>query len=100
MRWWGKNGLRGQNDCEQEISNQCGRLLSSVIIYYTSALLSRLLQKYEVSGNTRGLESIRHLSPVARQHTFLNGHYTLISEGRELDLDSLIERLTLISDEK
>ncbi|AYP92994.1 hypothetical protein CQB49_19935 [Salmonella enterica] len=41
----GQKELTGQNDLELEISNQCGRLLSSVIIYYNSALLSRLLQK-------------------------------------------------------
>lgn len=46
------------------------------------------------------LESIRRLSPVAWQHIFLNGHYTFISEGRELDLDAMIEGLALISDEK
>lgn len=96
----GKKELTGQNDLELEISNQCGRLLSSVIIYYNSALLSRLLQKYEASGNTGGLESLRRLSPVAWQHIFLNGHYTFISEGRELDLDAMIEGLTLPSGEK
>lgn len=29
------------------------------------------------------------------QHVFLNGHYTFISEGKELDLDAMIEGLTL-----
>lgn len=93
----GQKELTGQNDLELEISNQCGRLLSSVIIYYNSALLSRLLQKYEANGNTRGLESLRRLSPVAWQHIFLNGHYTFVSEGGELDLDAMIEGLALPS---
>lgn len=93
----GKKELTGQNDLELEISNQCGRLLSSVSIYYNSALL---LKKCGASGNTRGLESLRRLSPVAWEHIFLNGHYTFISEGRELDLDAMIEELGLPSDEK
>lgn len=46
----GRKELTGQNDVELEISNQCSRLLSS---YYNSALLSRLLQKYEATGNSR-----------------------------------------------
>lgn len=62
---------------------------------YNSALLSRLLQKYEDVGNTRGLALLRRMSPVAWQHIFLNGHYTFISEGKELDLDAMIEGLTL-----
>ncbi|ECG1391232.1 TPA_asm: transposase [Salmonella enterica subsp. houtenae serovar 45:g,z51:-] len=68
----GQKELTGQNDLDLEISNQCGRLLSSVIIYYNSALLSRLQQKYEADGNTRGLESLRRLSPVAWQQRALH----------------------------
>ncbi|ENN9849227.1 hypothetical protein ACAP77_004540, partial [Salmonella enterica] len=48
-------------------------------------------------GNTLGLESLRRLSPVAWQHIFLNGHYTFVSEGGELDLDAMIEGLALPS---
>ncbi|WP_148245201.1 Tn3 family transposase [Enterobacter asburiae] len=96
----GKKELTGQNDIEIEISNQCGRLLSIVIIYYNSALLSRLLQKYESNGNSRGLSFIRRMSPVAWRHIFLNGHYTFVSEGKEIDLDAMINGLTLTSDEK
>ncbi|EAN1870869.1 Tn3 family transposase [Salmonella enterica] len=51
----GKKELTGQNDVELEISNQYGRLLGIIIIYYNSALLWRLLQKYEDVGNTRDL---------------------------------------------
>lgn len=91
----GKKELTGRNDIELEISNQCGRLLSIVIIYYNSALLSRLLQKYEATGNTRSLEFLKRMSPVAWQHIFLNGHYTFISEGKEIDLDAMIDGLTL-----
>ncbi len=93
----GKKELTGQNDIELEISNQCGRLLSIVIIYYNSALLSRLLQTYEATGNTRGLEFLKWMSPVAWQHIFLNGHYTFITEGKEIDLDAMIDGLTLSS---
>jgi TnpA family transposase len=93
----GKKELTGQNDIELEISNQCGRLLSIVIIYYNSALLSRLLQRYEATSNTRGLARLRRMSPVAWRHIFLNGHYTFISGGKELDLDAMIDGLTLSS---
>lgn len=94
----GKKELTGKNDIEIEISNQCGRLLASVIIYYNSALLSRLLQKYEADGNSRGLSLIRRMSPVAWRHIFLYGHYTFVSEGKEIDLDAMIGALTQSSD--
>ncbi|MDX7993097.1 hypothetical protein FE393_17680 [Xenorhabdus sp. psl] len=47
------------------MNNQCGRLLSCIIIYYNLVLLSRLLQKYEASGNARSLESLRVIFPAA-----------------------------------
>ncbi|POD89185.1 hypothetical protein BV925_23255 [Pectobacterium odoriferum] len=90
--------MAGQNDIEIEISNQCGRLLASMIIYYNSALLLRLLQKYEAGGNSRGLSLIRRMSPVVWRHIFLNGYYTFVSEGKEIDLDAMIGARTLSSD--
>src|ERR1019366_7223410 len=47
----GKKELTGRTDLEFEISHQCGRLIANAIVYYNSAILSRLLQKYEASGN-------------------------------------------------
>ncbi|EGK7840554.1 hypothetical protein L1O59_001608 [Salmonella enterica] len=54
-----------------------------------------MLQKYEDVGYTWGLALLRRMSPVVWQHIFLNGHYTFISEEKELDLDAMIEGLTL-----
>lgn len=41
----GKKELTGKNDIETDISNQCGRLISNAIVYYNSAILSRLLER-------------------------------------------------------
>ena len=49
----GKKELTGRTDIEIEISNQCARLIANAIIYYNSAILSRLLTKYEASGNAK-----------------------------------------------
>ncbi|WP_407691504.1 hypothetical protein [Robbsia andropogonis] len=37
--------MTGRTDIE--ISNQCARLIANVIIFYNSAILSRLLTKWE-----------------------------------------------------
>ena len=50
----GKKELTGRTDIEIEISNQCGRLIANAIIYYNSAILSRLLTKYEASRQHQG----------------------------------------------
>lgn len=55
----GKKELTGRTDLDIEISNQCGRLIANAIVYYHSAILSRLLQKYELSGNEKALAAAR-----------------------------------------
>ena len=90
----GKKELTGQTDIGLEISNQCARLVANAIIYYNSAILSRLLRKYEKSGNTKALALIKSTSPVAWQHLLMGGHYTFES-GKVLDLDALLDGLDL-----
>ena len=58
-----KKELTGKNDIETEISNQCGRLISNAIIYYNSAILSRLLERLEAEGNTKGIDALTRISP-------------------------------------
>ncbi|UDI81674.1 transposase Tn3 family protein [Xanthomonas citri pv. mangiferaeindicae] len=91
----GKKELTGRTDIEIEISNQCARLIANAVIYYNSAILSRLLTKYEASGNANALALITQMSPAAWRHILLNGHYTFQSDSKMLDLDALVAELEL-----
>ncbi len=91
----GKKELTGRTDIQIEISNQCARLIANAIIYYNSAILSRLLTKYEASGNAVALALIKHMSPAAWRHILLNGHYTFRSDGKIVDLDAIVAGLAL-----
>ena len=91
----GKKELTGRTDIEIEISNQCARLIANAIIYYNSAILSRLLTKYEASGNAKALTQIKKLSPAAWRHIHLNGHYTFRGDGQVIDLDAIVAGLEL-----
>jgi len=91
----GKKELTGRTDIELEISNQCGRLIANAIIYYNSAILSRLLIRYEASQNTRALALIKKFSPAAWRHLLLNGHYTFRGERQIIDLDAIVAGLDL-----
>ena len=57
----GKKELTGRTHIEIEISNQCARLIANAIIYYNSAILSRLLARYEASGNAKALTMIKKI---------------------------------------
>ena len=91
----GKKQLSGRTDIEVEISNQCGRLVANAIIYYNSALLSQLLEKYKREGNHKALRKLQKISPVAWQHIHLLGHYVFCSNKHLIDLETLIAKLTM-----
>src|ERR1017187_5571793 len=55
----GKKELTGRTDIEIEINNQCARLIANAIIYYNSAILSRLLTKYAESPGLKALAMIK-----------------------------------------
>lgn len=91
----GKKELTGRTDIEIEISNQCARLIANAIIYYNSAILSRLLTRYEASPNAKALAIIKKISPAAWRHVHLNGHYTFRGIGQAIDLDAIVAALNL-----
>jgi hypothetical protein len=91
----GKKELTGRTDLEIEISNQCAKLVANAIVFYNSAILSRLLTRYEASGNEKALALIKAMSPVAWRHVHLNGRYAFRDGGQAIDLDAIIQGLKL-----
>ena len=91
----GEKELTGRTDIEIEISNQCARLIANAIIYYNSAILSRLVAKYEASRNAKVLTLIKKMSPAAWRHIHLNGHYRFRGDGQIIDLDVIIAGLEM-----
>jgi TnpA family transposase len=91
----GKKELTGRTDLNIEISNQCGRLIANAIVFYNSAILSRLLQRFETSCNDKALAIVKSVSPTAWRHVHLNGHYRFRDGGQAIDLDAVIQGLNL-----
>jgi TnpA family transposase len=58
----GKKELTGRTDLDIEISNQCARLIANAIVFYNSAILSRLLARCTASGNEIALAIITSTS--------------------------------------
>ena len=92
---YGKKHLIGRGDREIEISNQCGRLIANAIIYYNSAILSKLKVKYEAEGNHKALALLKKISPVAWQHINFHGHFIFSSDTSIVDIDAMISNLIL-----
>ena len=91
----GKKSLIGSTDLEMEISNQCGRLISNVIIYYNAFLLSKILET-QIGSNKRKLKMLKKISPVAWQHIHFMGHYTFYEKRASLDIEEIIGNIEFI----
>src|SRR6266480_3860465 len=59
--------LRFKTEQEQHIWGECARLITNCILYYNTAILSRLLAYHEQTGNSQGVYLLKHVSPIAWQ---------------------------------
>lgn len=70
-------------------------MVANAIVYYNSAILPRLLTRYEAGGKETALARITSTSPVAWRHVNLNGRYAFRNGGQAIDLDVVIQGLML-----
>ena len=85
------NEFRGGDDYQIEQWNDCARLIANCIIYYNSALLSVLVEKFEKTNDQKAIEMIAGLSPVAWRHIQLAGNYIFGNQGALLNLYRILE---------
>ena len=88
----GTKSLVGTTDLEMEISNQCGRLIALVVIYYKYVHSSCYLNKHP---SKKILKFLKKSSPVAFQHIHFTGHFTFYDSKNKIDIDKIIEDLEL-----
>ena len=93
------NQFRGGNDYQVEQWNDCARLIANCIIFYNSALLSGLIDKFDKLNNQKVVDMIANLSPVAWRHIQLAGHYTFDSQEASINLEDLLETIDPFSND-
>lgn len=67
--------LKARTELEQQIWNECSRLIANCIIFYNATLLSELLAMKEKNKQYEDADLIKRVSPVAWQHINLRGRY-------------------------
>jgi hypothetical protein len=65
--------LRFKTEYEQQLWEECSRLVTNCIIYYNATILSSLLSYKERTGDSQGAALLKQVSPVAWQHINLHG---------------------------
>lgn len=85
--------FRVQTEAEQQIWNDCSRLIANAIIYYNTALLSRIYDQKLAAGDEAAIEILRSMSPVAWQNINLFGTFEFSPGETRVDLDALAARM-------
>ena len=81
-----------QTEGEQQIWNECSRLITNAVIYYNTALLSRVYEQKQAINDQTAMDAIQGMSPVAWQHVNLIGKFEFSTEQTPVDLDALAAR--------
>ena len=84
--------FRVKTEAEQQIWNECSRLITNAIIYYNTALLSKVYEQKRAAGDQQAIDLLRGISPVAWQHVNLFGAIEFSPRTSIVDLDALATR--------
>jgi TnpA family transposase len=88
--------LRFKTEYEQQIWNECARLITNCIIYYNATILSNLLSDKERTADVKGTELLKRISPVAWKHINFCGRYEFSQMSEAIDIDAIIHQLAQV----
>lgn len=88
----GRFRVRSQH--EQELWNECARLIANAVVHYNSVILSEVLKSLENQSYRTAIEALKRISPLAWQHVNFYGRYRFDSDLKPIDLDALVTKLT------
>lgn len=86
--------LRFKNEQDQQIWEECSRLITNCIIYYNASILSRMLDYKEKHGQDS--DALKRTSPIAWQHINLYGRYEFNKYPESVNMEAIIQELAQI----
>ena len=89
--------LRFKTEYEQQLWQECSRLVTHCIIYYNAAILSNLLAHKQGMSDYQGAALLKQVSPVAWQHINLHGRYEFRGAVKSIDIDAIVMELAQLS---
>jgi TnpA family transposase len=85
--------LRFKTEYEQQLWEECSRLITNCIIYYNATILSHLFTHKERHGDATGAALLTQVSPVAWQHINLCGRYEFTKGQEAMNMTAIIQAL-------
>jgi hypothetical protein len=87
-----RRAIRVKTEAEQQIWNECSRLIASAIIYYNTLLLSRVYEHKLAANDQDAIEILKDISPVAWRNVNLIGNFDFTTGTSPVDIEALAER--------
>ena len=85
--------FRVKTEAEQQIWNECSRLIANTIIYYYNILLlSRVYEQKLAVGDREAIKVLKSTSPVAWRNVNLIGHFDFANISTPVDMEALAAR--------
>lgn len=81
--------FRVNTEAEQQLWNECSRLIANAIIFYNMALLSKVYAHKAAASDEEAIKILRGISPVAWQHVNLFGTFEFNDTPTKVDIDAL-----------
>jgi len=85
--------FRVKSQHEQEMRNECTRLIANAVVYYNSAILSETLSTLESYSNQLALDTLQRVTPLAWQHINFYGRYRFEGDLRPIDIAKMVAEL-------
>ena len=82
--------FRVKTEDEQQLWNECSRLITNAIIYYNTVLFSRVYEQKLAVGDQDILYILKSVSPVAWQNVNLFGSFEFNPPTSKVDIDVLV----------
>jgi hypothetical protein len=84
--------FRVKTEAEQQIWNECSRLIANAIIYYNTLLLSRVYEQKLAAGDLEAVKVLKSTSPVAWRDVNLIGNFDFTTNSTPVDMEALAAR--------
>ena len=81
-----------KTEAEQQIWNECSRLIANAIIYYNTLLLSRVYEQKLAAGDLEAIKVLKGTSPVAWRDVNLIGNFDFTTSSTPVDIEALAAR--------
>jgi len=92
--------LRFKTEGEQQIWNECGRLIANCVIFYNAMILSNVLHYQTERGNATAAAALKQISPVAWPHINFHGRYEFTKSVQPIDIEAIVQGLVTRLDSK